>query len=45
MKNLRFTGRRIEGYEFQMRMVDFAPAPPPPQTSMLLDKLRLYRKL
>jgi hypothetical protein len=46
MKHLGFTGHRIEGPEFLMRMVDFAPAPPPHhQTSVLLAKLRLYHKL
>jgi hypothetical protein len=31
-KNLRFTGRRMEGPELLMCMVDFAPAPPTTQT-------------
>jgi hypothetical protein len=45
MKNMRFTGRKIEGSQFIMRMVDFAPAPPPPPTLVLLAKLRQYHKL
>jgi hypothetical protein len=37
MKNLRFTGRRIETSKFLIPMFDFAHTPP-----MLLAKLHLY---